>query len=76
MSISEQLREAIRQEESVTAVARATDIDHSVLVRFVAGDRDIRMATADKLFSYFTMRLTRSERFSKAELKTPQHILV
>lgn len=73
--MSEQLREAIRQEESVTAVARATGIDHSVLVRFVAGDRDIRMATAEKLFSYFTMRLVRSERSVEAEVNASQTMM-
>lgn len=49
-SISEQLKTAIAASgKSVYGLAKESGIAHPVILRFIAGERDIRMASADKL---------------------------
>jgi len=44
------LREAIRSSgKSVYQIAKEADVSQIVISRFLSGERDIRMATADKL---------------------------
>jgi DNA-binding phage protein len=62
MTVSEQLREAIRRYGSVYAVARDSEIVQPVLNRFVSGERDLRLATVDRLCEFFGMHLTRPKR--------------
>lgn len=62
MAISDQLRDAMRGYGSVYAVARDSEIPQPVLNRFLNGERDLRLASADRLAEFFGMRLTRPTR--------------
>lgn len=57
MSITEKLRRAIEQADNLSAIEEATGVDHSVLRRFVNGQRDVRLATAERLLDYFELRV-------------------
>ena len=49
-SLSETLREAIRSSgKSVYQIAKAANVSQIVVSRFLSGERDIRMETADRL---------------------------
>ena len=49
-SLSEDLRSAIRDsEKSVYQIAKEADVSQIVISRFLSGERDIRLCTADKL---------------------------
>jgi hypothetical protein len=48
--LSEALRKAIRESgKSVYQIAKESDVSPIVISRFLSGDRDIRLATADKM---------------------------
>jgi plasmid maintenance system antidote protein VapI len=58
-TIADVLRKAIEQSElSVYAIAKAADVPQPVLHRFYAGERDLTLATANKLAVYFGLELT------------------
>ena len=57
MSLSEQLREAIRSYGSVYAVARDSGVSQSALQRFVTEERDVYLETADRLAEFFDLEL-------------------
>jgi len=59
MSIIEQLQEAIEGYGSVYAVARDSGVSQSCIQRFMVGERDLLLATADRLCEFFGMHLTR-----------------
>ncbi len=59
MPISKQLKEAIRAYGTVYAVARDSGVPHSILQRFLAGQRGMYLETADRLCEFFGMHLTR-----------------
>jgi plasmid maintenance system antidote protein VapI len=61
-TMSELLREAIGNAESIRAVAKATGLNHASLVRFVNGERSLRLDMADKLAMYFGFVLTKKTR--------------
>ncbi|KKK76509.1 hypothetical protein LCGC14_2862940 [marine sediment metagenome] len=62
-NISDQLREAIANTgQSLRAIARAAGTHHGQLARFMAGDREIRTGTVDKLAEYLGVRLTKPRR--------------
>ncbi|HWB11814.1 MAG TPA: helix-turn-helix transcriptional regulator [Pirellulales bacterium] len=57
--MSDQLRRAILDSGlSIYAVAKGSGVSQPVVARFVAGERDIRMETADRLFAFFRMQAT------------------
>lgn len=57
--ISEQLRQAIHDSgETMYAVARGSGLSFPVVSRFVHGQRDIRLGTADAICEYLRLRLT------------------
>ncbi len=58
MTISQQLRDAIRNYGSVYAVARDSGVSQSALNRFATGERGLQLETADRLASFLGMRLT------------------
>lgn len=63
VSLSTDLRQAIENSgQSLYFIARETGIDHAVLGRFVRGERDLRLTTAEKLSDYFRMRLTKPKK--------------
>ena len=57
-TIAETLRMAIAESgETVAAVSRGTGIAQPVLHRFVHGERDLTLRTAEKLLQYFDLEL-------------------
>jgi DNA-binding phage protein len=59
MTLSDQLRKAIRDYGSVNSVAKASGINQSALNRFYRGDRDLYLATVERLCEFFGMKLTK-----------------
>ena len=57
--LSETLKQAIRaSDQSVYQIAKEAGISQIVITRFLSGERDIRMATADRLAGVLKLRLT------------------
>lgn len=57
-SLSETLKQAIRNsEQSEYQIAKLAGVSQIVITRFLAGERDIRMATADKLAEALGLKL-------------------
>lgn len=57
-SLSEDLRVAIRNSgKSVYQIAKAADVSQIVVSRFLSGDRDIRMETADRFAEVLDLKL-------------------
>jgi ribosome-binding protein aMBF1 (putative translation factor) len=58
-SLSEALRKAIRSSgKSVYQLAKAADVSQIVVSRFLSGQRDIRMETADRLAGVLGLKVT------------------
>ncbi len=56
--ISAVLRKAIEASElSIHALAQASGVSHPIILRFLSGERDIRLATADKLAATLGVRV-------------------
>ena len=51
-SLSDLLRKALSEADSIRAVARASGLHHTSLLRFVRGDRTLTLDTAEKLMAY------------------------
>ena len=61
MTVSEQLKKAILSSKKTRyAIAVGSGIDHAVLRRFLKGERDIKLQTADKLAEYFGLKLSKT----------------
>jgi hypothetical protein len=60
MSLADQLRKAVTDSGlSVYRIAKDSGVSQAVLQRFITGDRkNIRIDTADKVATFFQMRLT------------------
>ncbi len=57
-SLSATLRQAIRgSDKSVYQIAREAEVSQIVISRFLSGERDIRMATANKLAETLGLKL-------------------
>ncbi len=58
-SIANSLKQAISaSDRSVYQIAKESGISQIVITRFLSGERDIRMATADKLARVLHLQLT------------------
>ena len=58
MSISDQLRQTIKASKKTRyAIAVGAGVDHAVLRRFMSQERDIKLATAEKLATYLKLEL-------------------
>jgi transcriptional regulator with XRE-family HTH domain len=58
-SIADSLKQAISaSDRSVYQIAKESGISQIVITRFLSGERDIRMATADKLARVLNLQLT------------------
>lgn len=56
--MTEALKEAVKASgERVAVVARAAGIAQPVLYRFMQGERDLTLRTAEKLAAYFRLEL-------------------
>jgi plasmid maintenance system antidote protein VapI len=51
-TMTELLRDALTEADSLRGVARATGLNHASLVRFVNGERSLRLDLADRLGTY------------------------
>jgi predicted transcriptional regulator len=59
-TITDQLKAAIADAGlSTYALAKETGIAQPILHRFIAGDRDLKLATVDRLASYLKLQLKR-----------------
>ena len=59
--LSQALRDALRtSDKSMYQIAQAAGVSQIVVSRFLAGQRDIRMATADKLAEALGLKLAKS----------------
>ena len=52
-SLTDLLRKALAEADSMRAVARACGLNHAALLRFARGDQSMRLEAADKLAAYF-----------------------
>jgi len=65
--MSDVLRKAVTATgESVTTVARGAGIPQPVLYRFMTGERDMRLQTAEKLAAFLGLELCPTPRPPKA----------
>lgn len=61
-TMSELLRQAIREAPSIRSVARATGLDHASLIRFERGEQSLRLDLAEKLAAHFGIECRRVRR--------------
>ena len=62
LTMAEQLKKAIRHSgKTVNAIAVESGIPQPVLHRFVKGDRDLTLTTAEKLLRYFKLELRKED---------------
>jgi len=61
-AMTELLREALAECESVRAVTRATGVAQACLSRFLAGKQSLRLDMADRLARYFGIVSRRPKR--------------
>lgn len=66
MTLTESLKAAIlNSKQSRYAIARGAQIDHAVLRRFMNGERDIKLKTAESLATYLDLELVKKKKRSK-----------
>ncbi len=66
MSLSETLKAIIlNSKQSRYAIARGSKIDHAVLRRFMTGERDIKLKTAESLAHYLELELVKKKKKAK-----------
>jgi hypothetical protein len=59
MKLSERLRKAVlTSKQTRYAIAVGSGVDHAVLRRFMRGERDIKLTTAEHLAEYLGLELT------------------
>jgi plasmid maintenance system antidote protein VapI len=61
-TMTELLREALAEADSVRAVAKATGLEHASLARFVNGEQSLRLDLADKLAAHLGIECRRVRR--------------
>lgn len=65
MTISEELKKAIlKTKRTRYAIAVGSGVDHAVLRRFMSGERDIKLKTADQLAKFLGLELTKTQNSS------------
>ncbi|MEY4668792.1 MAG: hypothetical protein RL518_1491 [Pseudomonadota bacterium] len=66
MTLSESLKAAIlNSKQSRYAIARGAEIDHAVLRRFMNGERDIKLKTAESIATYLDLELVQKRKKAK-----------
>ncbi len=67
MRLSESLRKAvITSKKTRYAIAVGAGVDHAVLRRFMKGERDIKLTTAEHLAEYLELELSPKKQSRKA----------
>ncbi len=64
-TMTELLRHALANVESIRAVAKATGLRHSSLLRFVNGKQSLRLDLADRLAEHFGIESRQTSRRRK-----------
>lgn len=54
------LREALGQCESLSAVERATGVKRQSMMKFLRGEQSLRLDLADRLATYFRIEFTKT----------------
>ena len=63
MSIADAIREAAESSgKSWYEIAKKSGVNYAAIHRFLSGESDIRLSTADKLAEYFGMRMTKPKK--------------
>lgn len=63
MKLSERLRKAVLASKKTRyAIAIGSGVDHAVLRRFMRGERDIKLKTAEHLAEYLDLELTQKKK--------------
>jgi hypothetical protein len=66
MTLSERLRKAVlTSKQTRYAIAIGSGVDHAVLRRFMRGERDIKLKTAESLAEYLGLELVKKKKSSK-----------
>jgi transcriptional regulator with XRE-family HTH domain len=66
MKISERLRKAVESSKKTRyAIAVGSGVDHAVLRRFMRGERDIKLTTAENLAEFLELELTPKKKNGK-----------
>ena len=67
MKLSDRIRKAVLSSKKTRyAIAIGSGVDHAVLRRFMRGERDIKLATAEHLAEYLNLELV----YKKPEKKS------
>ena len=61
-TMTELLRKAMTEAESIRGVAKATGLDHASLVRFTNGEQSLRLDLAERLADHFGIECRRIKR--------------
>ncbi len=60
LSLADTLRDTItRSDQTMYAVAKGSGVPYPTVHRFMAGERDLTLETADKLCKFFKLKLTK-----------------
>jgi hypothetical protein len=63
MKLSERIRKAVLTSQKTRyAIAIGSGVDHAVLRRFMRGERDIKLTTAENLAEYLDLELVHKRR--------------
>ncbi len=70
LTISQTLRQAIESSgRTAHEIGQASGVNHAVILRFLSGERSLRLDTADKLAAVLGVSATLAKRSSKAKPK-------
>ena len=70
LTISQTIRQAIESSgRTVHEIGQASGVNHAVILRFMSGERSLRLDTADKLAEAVGVSATIAKRTSKAKSK-------
>ncbi len=61
ITLTQMLQEALGKAESIRLVSREAGVHHASLLRFLRGERTLRLDKAEALMNYFGIRVHRDE---------------
>jgi plasmid maintenance system antidote protein VapI len=61
-TMTDQLREALAEAESLRAIERATGVKRQSMMKFLRGEQSLRLDKADKLAKHFGVESRRAKR--------------
>lgn len=61
ISLTQILQESLRKVDSIRLVAREAGVHHASLLRFLRGERTLRLDKAEALMDYFGIRVHRDQ---------------